>query len=145
MNTNGTIGETYYVISNDNTATMYAVHYSGGQWKYRDASYYYYWTVDTARSSSQVPDALTEGSGTPLNGKTLTGVIYKSRTAPVSYQQNSMPDSLTEYWSRLDYLYKAVMTATETLKTIDPQAAVHLTTFNKESKNEAFIWYEQNI
>ena len=130
---NGTIGETYYVISADNTATMYAVHYEGGEWKYRDASYYYYWKANSTQSSTPVPDSLSLA-------KTITGVIYKSRTAPASYQaHNGVPSSLDEYWSRLDYLYKAVMTATETLKAIDPQAAVHLTTFNKQSFNNGWI------
>ena len=133
---NGVEGETYYVISNDDSATMYAVYKVGNEWKCKDSSYYYYIKAGTGTSNTEydIQNNLTVGT------RISTGVIYKSSDPTYAYATgHTPPDSLTEYWSRLDYLYKAVMTATNALKTIDPNSKVHLTTFNKQSDNEGLL------
>ena len=131
---NGGNGE-YYVISNDDSATMYAVYKVGNEWKCKDSSYYYYIEAGTGTSNTEydIQNNLTVGT------RTATGVIYKSSSPTAPYTSHSKPSNLTEYWARLDYLYKAVMTATEVLKTIDPNSEVGLTTFNKQSDNKGLL------
>ncbi|MDO5138620.1 MAG: SpaA isopeptide-forming pilin-related protein, partial [Oscillospiraceae bacterium] len=142
LSTNGVPGNTYYVISKitnqDDTATMYAVTHDddNDRWVYIDASYHRYQKEGTSTHSAvEVPNGLAVNST-----RELSGIIYKSSDAPDSYVRHYVPGELNTYWSRLDYLYKAVMTATNTLKTIDPNANVSLTTFNKGSENEGSLF-----
>ncbi|MDO5138537.1 MAG: vWA domain-containing protein, partial [Oscillospiraceae bacterium] len=139
---NGVSGDVYYVISNDDSATVFALFKEGNKWYYMDSSYYYYEESGAFSGTAQkreVPNGLyfaQTGGTNSGTAKTMTGIVYVSSDATDTYVSHQDSSIGQVYWSRLDYLYKAVEVATTTLKAIDPSASISLTTFNANSKRE---------
>ena len=135
---NGDPDEVYYVVADiNNTATMYAVYFSGNdrftRWSYVDASYYL--PYDNASTSGRIKQVCQVSNGnTTINvtnqvesgknnsGKmqTLTGKIYTAGTKP--------PKDTAD-WDRLSYLTAAVDAASRAIYQLDPGAQLGLVTF----------------
>ena len=156
----------YYVISavpgSDETATIYAIYNEdktnmnpSSPWKYVDSSYYYYdratpnniwpqnvnYNTVSGNTLKYASSSTNPGQGAAAaKDRLLTGEVYTSSTPPLSYRNHYNKSMGDEYWSRLDYLFKAVLVASRTVKTIDSTAAIHLTTFNNVSTNEGYIY-----
>ncbi len=118
-------GNVYYVIADQNdSATMYAVYFdhAANAWKFVDASYY---QAEDGRTTT-VYDVATDINYS--NGHwTLRSNNFVLETA-IYQAPKKEPGKL---WTRLDYLCVAVEKATGLVYEIDPNAEVHLTTFNK--------------
>ena len=136
---NGDPGEVYYVIGDiDNTATMYAVYFSGNdyftRWSYVDASYYLPYDnastsqriktvceVSNGRTTINVTNQVYSGKGqSASNLQTLTGKIYTADPKPAKD---------TADWDRLSYLTAAVNAASRAIYALDPGAKIGLVTF----------------
>ncbi|MDO5138536.1 MAG: SpaA isopeptide-forming pilin-related protein [Oscillospiraceae bacterium] len=130
---NGDPEEVYYVIGDiNNTATMYAVYFSGNnyftRWSIVDASYYL--PYDNASTSGRIKTVCEVSNGrTTINmtdrfdgnaNRIFTGKIYTS---------TPKPPKDTADWDRLSYLTAAVNAVSRAIYRLDPGAQIGLVTF----------------
>ena len=130
---NGDPNQVYYVIGDiNNTATMYAVYFSGNnyftRWSIVDASYYL--PYDNASTSGRIKTVCEISNGrTTINmtdrfdgnaNRIFTGKIYNS---------TPKPPKDTADWDRLSYLTAAVNAVSRAIYRLDPGAEIGLVTF----------------
>ena len=130
---NGDPEQVYYVLADiNNTATMYAVYFSGNQyftrWSIVDASYYL--PYDGASTSGRIKQVCQISNGrTTINmtdrfddnaNRMFTGKIYTS---------TPKPPKDTADWDRLSYLTAAVNAVSRAIYQLDPGAQLGLVTF----------------
>ena len=130
---NGDPDQVYYVIGDiNNTATMYAVYFSGNnyftRWSIVDASYYL--PYDNASTSGRIKTVCEISNGrTTINmtdrfdgnaNRIFTGKIYNS---------TPKPPKDTADWDRLSYLTAAVNAVSRAIYRLDPGAEIGLVTF----------------
>ncbi len=128
---NGDPEEVYYVIGDiNNTATMYAVYFSGNdyftRWSIIDASYYL--PYDNASTSGRIKNVCQISNGNTTvsitdrfaDNRIFTGKIYNS---------TPKPPKDTADWDRLSYLTAAVKAVSRAIYRLDPGAEIGLVTF----------------
>lgn len=128
---NGDPEEVYYVIGDiNNTATMYAVYFSGNdyftRWSIIDASYYL--PYDNASTSGRIKNVCQISNGNTTvsitdrfaDNRIFTGKIYNS---------TPKPPKDTADWDRLSYLTAAVKAVSRSIYRLDPGAEISLVTF----------------
>ncbi|MBR3170535.1 MAG: hypothetical protein IKF22_04670 [Lachnospiraceae bacterium] len=128
---NGDPEKVYYVIGDvNNTATMYAVYFSGNnyftRWSIVDASYYL--PYDNASTSGRIKTVCEISNGRTTisitdrfaDNRIFNGKIYNSTTKP--------PKDTAD-WDRLSYLTAAVNAVSRTIYRLDPGAQLGLVTF----------------
>lgn len=133
---NGDQEKVYYVIGDiNNTATMYAVYFSGNsyftRWSIVDASYYL--PYDNASTSGRIK-TVCEISG---NGRTTIQITDRFADNRIFtgkiYNSTPKPPKDTADWDRLSYLTAAVNAVSRAIYRLDPGAEIGLVTFASDA------------
>ena len=130
---NGDPEQVYYVIGDiNNTATMYAVYFSGNnyftRWSIVDASYYL--PYDGASTSGRIKTVceISNGRTSIYMTDRFDGNANRIFTGKI-YNSTPKPPKDTADWDRLSYLTAAVNAVSRAIYRLDPGAEIGLVTF----------------